>query len=202
MINVDERDRDVLRFLWICSNSVFDQLISLLSGSHVFVVFKVNYGPFLLNTTIRHQMETYKGIDPEFVEKFFSSIYVVSFGSDGVQYQSAYDLYQKAKSHLKEDGFHLRKFITNLEELCHLIAANEQFNESPVNDARVKEEDLSYAKCALGAKAAAADGQHKILGIQWDFIHDQFIFNIDEIAYHKAKVESTRRNAVSLSERF
>ena len=86
MINVDERDCDVLRFLWICSNSVFDQLISLLSGSHVFVVFKVNCGPFLLNTTIRHQMETYKGIDPEFVEKFFSSIYVVSFGSDGVQY--------------------------------------------------------------------------------------------------------------------
>ena len=32
-------------------------------------------------------METYKHIDPKFVEKFLSSIYVddVSFGSDGVQ---------------------------------------------------------------------------------------------------------------------
>ena len=72
-------------------------------------------------------MEIYKHIDPEFVEKFLSSIYVddVSFGSDGVQ--STYDLYQKAKNRLREDGFHLRKFITNSEELRHLITANEQF---------------------------------------------------------------------------
>ena len=94
-------------------------------------------------------METYKHIDPEFMEKFLSSIYVddVSFGSDGVQ--STCDLYQKAKSRLKEGGFHLQKLITNSEELCHLIAANEQFNESPVNDAKVKEEDQSMQSMLL-----------------------------------------------------
>ena len=75
----------------------------------------------------------------------------------------------------------------------------EPINSSPVNDVQVKEEDQSYAKCALGAKAAAANRQHKILGIQWDFMLDQFIFNIDEVACHMDKVEP---NAVSLSAHF
>ena len=118
------------------------------------VVFGVNCSPFLLNATIRHHMETYKTTDPVFVEKFLSSIYVddISFGCDGVQ--PTYDLYQKAKSRLKEGGFCLRKFITNSEELRCLITAYEQFSESPTNDILVKEEDQSYMKCALGARAA------------------------------------------------
>ena len=105
MINVDERDHDVLRFLWIRSNSV--QPAEIIALRFTRVVFGVNCSPFLLNATIHHHMETYTHIDPEFVEKFLSSIYVddVSFGSDGVQ--STYDLYQKAKNRLKEGGFHL-----------------------------------------------------------------------------------------------
>ena len=162
LINVDERDCDVLRFLWIHSNSVQSADIIALRFSSV--VFGVNYSPFLLNASVHHHMETYKYIDPDFVEKFLPSIYVddVSFGSDWVQ--STY-LYQKAKSHLKEGGFHLRKFITTQKSyITWLQSMNSSI--SPVNDAQVKEEDQSYTKCALGAKAAAADRQHKILGIQ------------------------------------
>ena len=125
-------------------------------------------------------METY---NPELVEKVLSFIYVddISFGSDGVQ--PTYGLYQKAKSHLKEGIFCLHKFITNSKELHHLITANEQFSKSPTNDILVKEEDQSYVhECALGAKAAEVYGQHKILGVQWDFVHDQFVFNIEEVA--------------------
>ena len=61
----------------------------------------------------------------------------------------------------------------------------------PINDVLVREEDQSYAKSALGAKGAEADELHKILGIQWDFIRDQFIFNIEEVFCHMAKVEPT-----------
>ena len=99
-------------------------------------------------------METYKSADPEFVLKFISSVCVddASFDCDGVQ--STYNLYQKAKGHLKEGGFCLWKFITNSEELCRLITANDQFSESLTNDVLVREEDQSYAKFALGAKGA------------------------------------------------
>ena len=103
MIEVDEKDRDVLRFLWIRSSSV--QPVKIITLRFTRVVFGVKCSPFLLNATIRHHMETYKSADPEFVQKFLSSIYIddVSFGSDGVQ--STYGLYQKAKSRLKEGGF-------------------------------------------------------------------------------------------------
>ena len=57
MINVDERDLDVLRFLWIRSNSVQPPEIIALRFTRV--VFGVNCSPFLLNATIRHHMETY-----------------------------------------------------------------------------------------------------------------------------------------------
>ena len=199
MIKVDERDRDVLRFLWIQNSNA--QPVEVITLRFTHVVFGVNCSPFLLNATIRHHMETYKSTDPEFVKKFLLSIYVddVSFGSDGVQ--STYDLYMKAKSRLKEGGFLLRKFITNSEELRHLIATNEQLSEPLTNDTLVKEEDQSYTKCTLGT-TAKSDGQHKILGVQWDYIRDQFVFGIDEVACQMKKVEPTRRNAVSLSARF
>ena len=194
-----EQGRDVLRFLWIQNNNA--QPVEVITLRFTLVVFGVNCSPFLLNATIRHHMETYKSTDPEFVKKFLLSIYVddVSFGSDGVQ--STYDLYMKAKNHLKEGGFLLRKFITNSEELRHLIATNEQLSEPLTNDTLVKEEDQSYTKCTLGT-TAKSNGQHKILGVQWDYIRDQFVFGIDEVTCQMKKVEPTRRNAVSLSARF
>ena len=95
MIEVDERDRDALRFLWMHNNTA--QPVEIITLRLTRVVFGVNCSPFLLNATIRHHMETYKSTDPEFVKKFLSSIYVddVSFGSDGVQ--STYDLYRRLK---------------------------------------------------------------------------------------------------------
>ena len=93
----------MLRFLRI--QNINAQPVEIITLRFTGVVFGINCSPFLLNATICHHVETYKYTDPEFVEKFLSSIYVddVSFGSDGVQ--STYDLYIKAKSRLKEGGF-------------------------------------------------------------------------------------------------
>ena len=105
----------------------------------------------------------------------------------------------KAKSRLKEGRFFLHKFITNSEELHHVIAINEQLGEPLTNDTLVKEEDQSYTKCTLGTTTAESDGQLKILGVHWDYIRDQFVFVIDEVACQMKKVEPTRW---SLSARF
>ena len=61
------------------------------------VVFGVNSSPFLLNATIDHHMRKYQEIDPSFVDKFLSSVYVddVSLGSNDVE--STYELYLKSK---------------------------------------------------------------------------------------------------------
>ena len=73
------------------------------------VVFGVSSSSFLLNATINHHMETYRDVDPSFVEEFLSSIYVddVSLGFSEVE--STYRLYLKSKSRLADAGFKLRK---------------------------------------------------------------------------------------------
>ena len=55
---------------------------------------------------------------------------------------------------------------------------------------------------SVGATAAKSDGLHKILGVQWDFISDQFVLSIEEVACQMKKAEPTRQNAVSLSAHF
>lgn len=71
------------------------------------VVFGVSSSLFLLNATIRHHMEMYQDVDPSFVDKFLSLIYVdgMSLGSSDVE--STYELYLKSKSRLAEAGFKL-----------------------------------------------------------------------------------------------
>jgi hypothetical protein len=140
------------------------------------VVFGVNSSPFLLNATIDHHMRKYQEIDPLFVDKFLSSIYVddVSLGSNDVE--STYELYLKSKSRLAEVGFKLRKFVTNSDELRCQVDANEQIIKEQIKTVNVEEEDQSYAKGSLGTKSVQADGRYKILGVQWDFVQDTFTF--------------------------
>ena len=68
MVDVDERDRDILQFLWI------DDSNNNLPRSEVLrfvrVTFGVSSGPLLLNATIRHHTEQYRSMDLVFVDKF------------------------------------------------------------------------------------------------------------------------------------
>ena len=200
MVSVQEKDRDTLRFLWTRDvNGAVPELVVL---RFTRVVFGVNCSPFLLNATIDHHMRKYQEVDPLFVDKFLSSIYVddVSLGSNDVE--STYELYLKSKSRLAEAGFKLRKFVTNSEELRCRVDANEQTVEKQTKAVNVKEEDQSYAKDSLGTKSVDADRGHKILGVQWDFMQDTFTFNIGDVSHYMENSEPTKRNVVSMTARF
>ena len=123
MVSVECKDRDCLRFPRI--HDVKDETPEIIFLRFTHVIFGVSSSPFLLNATVNHHMETYRHMDPTFVDKFLSSIYVddVSLGGDDVD--STFELYLKSKLRLAEAGFKLRKFITNSAELQHQIAANE-----------------------------------------------------------------------------
>ena len=77
------------------------------------IVFGVSSSPFLLNATIHHHLGTFSEVDPVFIRKFLSSIYVddVTIGSHDVD--SAYMFYLKSGLRLSAAGFTLRKFVTN-----------------------------------------------------------------------------------------
>ena len=126
--------------------------------------------PFLLNATINHHTETYRPVDPYLVDKFLSSIYVDDLVSGSLDVNSsAFEFYKKSRQRLAVAGFRSQKFITNSEELRHLIYLNESQSEGGgVEDVTHVEEYLSYAKGTLGvedgwpAAKSTQDSQHPV----------------------------------------
>ena len=79
MVSVAE-DRNASRFLWV--DDITAQLPRLVVMRFTRVMFGVSASPFLLNATIRKQVEGYRDGDHSFIEKFNRSIYVdeLTFG--------------------------------------------------------------------------------------------------------------------------
>lgn len=144
-------------------------------------------------------METYHPVDPYFVDKFLSSIYVDDLVSGSVDVNSAFEFYKKSRQRLAVAGFRLQKFITNSEELRRLIYLNESQSEGGgAEDVAHVEEDLSYAKCTLGVEDGQQQGVHKILGIQWNVINDDFQFDIGAMEGS----DPTKKSVVSATAKF
>ena len=165
------------------------------------VVFGVSASPFLLNATIKHHMEQYSTEYPELVSLFMRSIYVddVSYGADDED--TAFELYMKSKEILAKGGFNLRKFVTNSNKLNHHIGLTEQgFNVSQTSN-KIVEQDKSYTKDILGDRQYV-DGEQKILGVKWNFIQDDLIFDLTELTRVMSGAEATKRHIIGASTRF
>ena len=110
-IEVDEEDRDYLRFLWVkdpigCN---LDIVVYRFCG----VVFGLNASPFLLNATLRYHIEQFSDSDPAFVQKLKEGFYVDDFVSGGKSTDEVIDIYEKAKTRMAFGGFKLREWLTN-----------------------------------------------------------------------------------------
>lgn len=55
MVAISEKDRDVLRFLWV--DNIAKEESEVVALRFTRVVFGVTSSPFLLNATIRHHLE-------------------------------------------------------------------------------------------------------------------------------------------------
>ena len=73
-VSIAPDDRDFLRFLWI--DDITKDNPEIVIRRFTRVVFGVNSSPFLLNGTISHHINSYKDIDPDFVEEVLKSLYV------------------------------------------------------------------------------------------------------------------------------
>ena len=196
MISVQDRDRDSLRFLW--TTDLNSEKIEPTPFRFTRVVFGVSSSPFILNATINHHIETFCETDPAFVDKFLSSIYVDDLVSGCNDAQSTYEFYLKSKVRLASAGFRLRKFVTNSEELrCRILD-----DEVPVEKQTDSEEDQSYAKTSLGVKVSNDPGSTKVLGVLWDVLQDELLFDIGEVADAMEPLEPTKRNLVSITAKF
>ena len=203
MISVTPPDRDVLRFLWV--DEVLKDAPMIQAYRFTRVVFGVSSSPFLLNATIKHHLEQYSETFPQFIQLFLRSVYVddLSFGADNDD--NAYELYVKSKRILKEGGFNLRKFVTNSTLLQQRIEESEaEFADrcSDYSRTKVEEEDKSYTKNLLGGRLRKSENEQKILGVVWNFVNDEPIFDLNELAILIRGTEPTKRRIVAIATKF
>ena len=199
MISMTERDRDVLRFLWVedVSNSVPETIVLRFTR----VVFGVGSSPFLLNATIRRHLEKHAAVHPELVSKLLRSTYVDDIVTGADSDEAAYRLYKESKEILQEAGFNLRKFSSNSAQLHHRVQKEETSDIPPVLSNATESEER-YTTATLGGSQTLHSGEQKILEIKWNVETDQIVVSLEEVAQIAVSLEPTKRNIVSLVGKF
>ena len=127
----------------------------------------------------------------------------MSFGADDDD--NAYELYMKSKHILRKGGFNLRKFVTSSTTLQQRIDETEaEFVDgySDCNKTRIEEEDKTYTKNLLGGRLRQSGNEQKILGVTWNFVNDEVIFDLNELAIQIKGTEPTKRKIVAMATKF
>jgi len=206
MVGINERDRDMLRFLWFANAKEPDPDIVELRFCRL--VFGLRPSPAILGATIDHHLETHKDQNAEVVNCLKNSLYVDDFVSGAENEETAFQIYKDAKGIMSAGGFNLRKWNSNSQNLVQSINSSEstcttkQDNEKITNPA-VTEEDLSYAKTTVAQETSVMeDKQVKILGIIWNFETDEFLFNLTEVIKYARSLPFTKRSLLRWSSKI
>ena len=178
MISVDERDRDVLRFIWVDDITKEDQNIQLYRLTRV--TFGVCSSPFLLNATVKYHLEKFMDTDEAVVKQLLESTYVDVVITGANSAEEAFQLYTTSKDIFRHGGFNLRKFKTNSADLQRRINLSE----------------------GTPSSSLAADLDLKVLGVSWNPPNDRLLFDLSSLLSAADKLQPTRRNAVRLIGRF
>ena len=191
-IEVDEKDKDYLRFLWV--KDVLNGDAEVVVYRFCRVVFGLNASPFLLNATLRYHIEKFSDVDPEFVRKMLHSFYVDDLVSGGETTEEVVNLYEKAKIRMASGGFRLRKWLTNDAGLRQRIQDSEGEKETAANITRLDDVE-TYAKSSLGGKEGYYE---KVLGLNWDCNNDTIMFDLSKLAERAERLSITKRNLLSI----
>ena len=163
-IEVNEADRNLLRFLWL--ENPKDPNSKIIMYRFCRVVFGLNASPFLLNATLRHHISKYNSIDLEFVRKLLDSFYVDDLVTGEDDSNEAYELFGKARERMANAGFRLRKRLTNDKDLRDKILAIENFSAKDTTSESkhmlAADSDESYAKQTLGIGSKLNSGHEKV----------------------------------------
>ena len=144
MVRVNERDQDVLRFLWFKDVNV--EKPDLQIYKFTCVVFGVAPSPYLLNATIAQHLRQFEDTHVNTVKKIRESIYVDDVLMGANDMHEAFTLYQESKHIFSTGGFNLGKFATNCAKVQSLIDTAEcsaSFSETSTE---------TYAQRTLGGK--------------------------------------------------
>ncbi|XP_048580427.1 uncharacterized protein LOC116614572 [Nematostella vectensis] len=202
-IEVDEADRDCLRFLWV--NDVEAKEAAPIIYRFCRVVFGVNCSPFLLNATLRYHLESFAKEEPEFVRVMKDSFYVDDLVTGAESADKALELFEKARARMATGGFKLRKWLSNDEKVTAEIREREndvtlcdrETNVTVRDSVDTDSDEATYAKAMLGVKDEMSVVD-KVLGHEWNCKNDEFRFDLERLADKAAGVNVTKRNTLKV----
>ena len=77
-----------------------------------------------------------------------------------------------------------------------------QTSSSLPRESNWRPRDKTYAKSVLGTGEGTSGPEKKVLGVRWNFISDQFVLDLREIATLARNIEPTKRNAATVTAKF
>ena len=187
-VQVNQIDRDFLRFLWI--DDVDSDAPLLRAYRFRTLVFGLTSSPFLLNATLRHHLSKYVEAQPEMIAKILRSLYVDDLNSGGDTTEEAFELFKTAKSMLSKGGFLLHKFHSNDDELQQRVGMESQRSH---DHTKIQEDQSSFTQATYGE----ADAKLKVLGVTWNNVADSFCYNYARVADLLRNKVSTKRELLS-----
>ena len=167
-INVAEKHRDLLRFLYY--DDIYKPEPNIIPFRFKRVIFGATCSQFLLNGTIHKHAEKYQNIDPDFCKKIKEDFYVDDLTSGFNDTKDGFDLYTKMKVRFGEANFNVRKWRSNDNELMDLIHDDDRNKEN----------------------------EEKVLGITWNNKTDKLILSVQQIFEEASTIVPTKRNILKI----
>eukprot|EP00112_Aurelia_sp_Birch-Aquarium-sp1_P015756 Seg3517.2 transcript_id=Seg3517.2/GoldUCD/mRNA.D3Y31 product="hypothetical protein" protein_id=Seg3517.2/GoldUCD/D3Y31 len=156
-IEVNKEGQDAMRFLRV--KDIHEEPPEICELRFTRVIFGSGTSPFLLGTTIKEHMETYKSEDPEFVNLVTKGLFIDDLAAGGKNTEEVTMLKQKLKERFNEGHFNMQKWKSNDENLRGAI------KKSPTE----------------GDTAIKEDSPTKVLGVSWNEESDEMAVDFEKI---------------------
>ena len=197
-VEIDEKDRDMLRFLWY--DDVLKPQPSVVQYRYRHLVFGLTCSPALLGATIHHHIAQYENDYPEVV-KILKRLYADDLSCSVRTPLDAMNIYKQAKNIMLQGGFNLRKWNSNDKVLLHEIRKFENEGNVSTNgkseSQTVKEDDQTYSEYATGSPAN--EKYSKVLGVNWDSANDTLVQDVTHIITFAKSLPITKCSVLKLA---
>ena len=179
-IEVDERDRDALRFFWLdcLENKDVENPVICRSCR---VIFGAGPSPFILSGVLQHHLKQYAEQDPVFEDKLLNRFYVDDLVTGTLSKEEAFALYEKTITIMKEGGLWMQTWKSSKKELVDGIEKDQvDYLQCKTTDIKEKSIENVSETTNLVTEKAINDAE-KVLGVNWNTVKDKFCFNLKEI---------------------
>ena len=113
----------------------------------------------------------------------------------------------KSKLCLADGGFNLRKWQSSSQKLIELIEGNEANETEHKRPELIEvqpfvEDETSFTKITLGDTNEIKPHHHKVLGLTWNFVKDEFVLDFEKLISVAKTLTFTKRNLLRLTAMF